>query len=257
MKMTFGGRYTSLTQKKGGPILGRSALMPHYCSEAESRGEGRADSNTNDEGSLKGFPAQLLIQRIKFENSPSSKPLEDWSPKHGLLSGLCQYGEKLGDFGSLLVEVSTRVNAARQPASWTRAQLRSLKNRWAEWLDAVSHKLDLVHITGRDRLVAAYNDFERSAAQDLKNGWGGLIVEPTECNLRVARQGDHWPSALRPGMAEALAEVLKPSQAPTQKARTKACGSLLTHDCARAALLGRATLIAHSRLNEALVHALI
>jgi len=67
---------------------------------------------------------------------------------HDLLTGFCHNDEKLGDFGSLLVEVSTRVNAAGQPASYTRAQLRSLKNRWADWLDAVSPKLDLVHITG-------------------------------------------------------------------------------------------------------------
>jgi len=104
--------------------------------------------------------------------------------------------------------------------------------------------------------VAAYNDFERSVAQDLKNGWGGLIVEPAEWNLQAARQGDHWTSALRPGMAGALAEVLKPSQALTQEALTKARGSLLTHDWARAALLGTATLSAHARLDEALVAAL-
>lgn len=127
-----------------------------------------------------------------------------------LLTGFCHNGGKLGDFGFPLVEVSTRVNAAGQWASQTRAQLRSLKNRWADWLDAVSPKLDLVHITGRDRPMADYNDCERSVARDLKDGGGGLIVEPAELNLQAARQGDHWTSVLRPGMAEALAKVLKP-----------------------------------------------
>ena len=96
-----------------------------------------------------------------------------------LLMGFEHHTGPVGGFSTLLQRTADQVRGGGQPDYYVAAQIQSLKNRWACWLDSVGDKLDLVHITHRDRIVESFRAMEQGVEADLLRDWEGLIVEPS------------------------------------------------------------------------------
>ena len=142
------------------------------------------ERDTAERGRLEGV-LQRDVFRIEME--------------HDLLRGFRFGGDALGGFAALQEEVCASAGAAGQPDYYVAAQLDSLKNRWAFWLDSMGEKLDLVHVTGRSAIVRAYRAFERGVRADMVTGWQGLVVEPAEL-IRLGgayRRDKRWREAER------------------------------------------------------------
>ena len=142
------------------------------------------ERDTAERGRLEGV-LQRAVFRIEME--------------HDLLRGFRFGGDALGGFAALQEEVRASAGAAGQPDYYVAAQLDSLKNRWAFWLDSMGEKLDLVHVTGRSAIVGAYRAFERGVRADMVAGWQGLVVEPAEL-IRLGgayRRDKRWREAER------------------------------------------------------------
>ena len=119
--------------------------------------------------------------------------------EHDFLMGYEVCGERIEGFASLLTKATAQLKASGNTEYYVHAQITSLKNRWACWLDSVDSKLDLVYILGRRAIADSYRLFEKSVDDDLARGWEGFIVEPSEwLKLGSAyRRDQRWQQAER------------------------------------------------------------
>lgn len=117
--------------------------------------------------------------------------------EHKLLMGFNHRGKEFGGFASLLREVDSQVRGKGHPDYYVAAQIDSLKNRWAFWLDSINAQMDLIHVTGPHAMLDAYERFEAGVRADLASGWEGLIVEPAEWMKlgRAFREAESWHRA--------------------------------------------------------------
>ena len=80
------------------------------------------------------------------------------------------------------------------------AQLYSLKNRWAFWLDSVTDLIRMVTVGNTKKtIIENFNKFKSDVEYDMKNNdWNRLITEPAEF-IKLAkhyRDSENWTRAL-------------------------------------------------------------
>lgn len=98
--------------------------------------------------------------------------------EHKLLRGFTYRGEKISGFQVILKSVEEALKGKED--FYREAQLNSLKNRWAFWMDHMEEKIKMVHVIGKGAVVASFQKFERGVYADLQAGGHQLIKEPIE-----------------------------------------------------------------------------
>ena len=81
------------------------------------------------------------------------------------------------------------------------AQLYSLKNRWAFWLDSISDLLGMVNLGNTKQIIVdKFNEFKKGVENDLaSDNWRKLMREPAEF-VKLAknyRDDENWTEALK------------------------------------------------------------
>ncbi|MBS4169097.1 hypothetical protein [Parachlamydia sp. AcF125] len=104
------------------------------------------------------------VKKIEFENE--------------LLRGLVHNGEQIPGFQSLLDEIKEALK--NEESFYREAQLSSLKNRWAFWIDHMDEKIALVHAIGKEIVLASFKKFQQGVREDFQRGDFRLIQEPIE-----------------------------------------------------------------------------
>ncbi|MCB1118386.1 MAG: hypothetical protein KDK65_00340, partial [Chlamydiia bacterium] len=128
------------------------------------------------------------LEKIKFEQE--------------LLREIEPYGRKIPGFQALLEEIKSLMNEQftkeyqaqsfyerqiqteseymQKRAFYQKAQVDSLCNRWAYWLDHFDEKIALVHITGKEAIIGAFVAFREGVLKDFQTHRFGLVIEPAE-----------------------------------------------------------------------------
>ena len=121
------------------------------------------------------------VKKIEFENE--------------LLRGLSYNGEKIEGFQSLLESIKESLK--HEEEFYREAQLRSLKNRWAFWMDHMDEKISIVHAIGKEIILDSFKEFVQGAREDFAAGGFRLIKEPIELIKLGAeyRRREMWTEA--------------------------------------------------------------
>lgn len=104
------------------------------------------------------------IKKIKFE--------------HKLLRGFDYRGERIEGFQTLLNHIRDRLKD--EPLYYRTAQLHSLKNRWAFWVDHMEDKISLVHTIGKQEVIRSFKEFYAGVLSDFETEEFHLVQEPIE-----------------------------------------------------------------------------
>lgn len=104
------------------------------------------------------------IKKIEFENE--------------LLRGFSYHGEQILGFQSMLENIKKSLEGEEE--FYREAQLNSLKNRWAFWIDYMGEKISMVYVLGKKIVVDSYKEFQRGVHSDFDKGGFRLIKEPIE-----------------------------------------------------------------------------
>ena len=98
--------------------------------------------------------------------------------EHELLYGFHHEGRRVEGFKALFEHVAQQCR--HRQAFYCQAQLVSLQNRWAFWLDANDQRMNVTHLLGKRRLLAEFSAFRQSVLEDLSAGGQQLVKEPVE-----------------------------------------------------------------------------
>jgi len=104
------------------------------------------------------------VKKIEFENE--------------LLRGFVFNNERIEGFQDLLNWVKKELE--HEEPFYREAQINSLKNRWAFWIDHMEEKITIVHAIGKDVVVTSFKEFQRGVRDDFGQGEHRLIKEPVE-----------------------------------------------------------------------------
>lgn len=121
------------------------------------------------------------IKKIKFENE--------------LLRGFAHNNEKIEGFQHLLKWVEKELE--HEEKFYLEAQINSLKNRWAFWIDHMEEKITMVHAIGKETVIASFKEFQRGVREDFAKGGFRLIKEPVEL-IKLGgeyRRKENWTKA--------------------------------------------------------------
>ena len=85
--------------------------------------------------------------------------------------------------------------------AYINAQLYSLKNRWAFWLDSISDLLGMVSLGNTKQIIVdKFNEFKKGVEDDLaSDNWRKLMREPAEFVklAKTYRDNENWTNALK------------------------------------------------------------
>jgi len=122
-------------------------------------------------------------EKQRLENV-ATKEVKKNEFEHELLRGFTYHGEnnsrteKISGFQSILESIQDGLKG--EEPFYREAQINSLKNRWAFWMDHMEEKIKMVHAIGKDLVVASFKEFERGVYADLNAGGYKLVKEPIE-----------------------------------------------------------------------------